>query len=149
MTSLKKHIAYTFLVLLVASVATGIMGATGIVPIQQAGLIGLFSLSITQSVAVIIAIIKAPNYFDDPPAVAKLKQEHLNAMSHLQKLNTELEAKLKQSDAQLQKLTTDLKAKDTDLKTKDAEMDRLRKQIPPKRGFPAAIMLQEGKSPIQ
>src|SRR5438067_13601797 len=76
MTSLKKHIAYTFLAAFAVTAATAILGATGVVPIPQTGLIGIFTLVVTQCITVITALIKAPNYFDDPPAVAQARQEH-------------------------------------------------------------------------
>ena len=96
MTKLKKHIAYTFLVLLVISVGTAIMGATGIVSIPQTGLIGIFAVAITQCVTVITALIKAPNYFDDPPAVAQARQAHAQDI----KQTTSMALQLHEVDAQ-------------------------------------------------
>jgi len=66
MTQLKKHIAYTFLAVFVCTAIIGIFGAIGVISIPATPLVTIFAFLAAQCITVIAAIIKAPNYFDDP-----------------------------------------------------------------------------------
>jgi len=74
MTQLKKHIAYTFLAVFVCTAIIGIFGAIGVISIPATPLVTIFAFLAAQCITVIAAIIKAPNYFDDPLVVTELKE---------------------------------------------------------------------------
>ncbi|MGJ8678300.1 MAG: hypothetical protein ACSHX0_12330 [Akkermansiaceae bacterium] len=84
MTRLKKHIVYTFLAVFVFSAITGLSGLIGLFDIQNEGVRWLFGLLIAQCATVIVAIIKAPEYFTEPEAITKLQEEHFSVVAALQ-----------------------------------------------------------------
>ena len=84
MTELKKHIVYTFLVVFVMAAITGLSGLVGWFDIESEGVRWLFGLLIAQCATVIVAIIKAPEYFAEPDAVNQLKEKHLSDVAALQ-----------------------------------------------------------------
>jgi hypothetical protein len=144
MTQLKKHIAYTFLAVFVCTAIIGILGAIGIFPIPVTPLVSIFVFLVTQCITVIAAIIKAPNYFEDPPAVTKLKEQHEQAIQQVTVRERDAASKRYHDDqetiARLQSQITQLTdlskaASVTYLNEKrkwEGEMQRLRAQIPQK-----------------
>lgn len=91
MTRLKHHIVYTFLGVFLFAAATGLSGLIGWSNIESEGLRWLFGLLIAQCVAVIVATIKAPEYFAEPEAILKIKEEHAQVIADMQlKLNESL-----------------------------------------------------------
>ena len=84
MTNLKKHIVYTFLAVFVCSAITGLSGLIGWFDIEGEGVRWLFGLLIAQCATVIVAIIKAPEYFTEPEAIIKLKNEQAEAIEEIQ-----------------------------------------------------------------
>ena len=83
MTQLKKHIAYTFLAVFVCTAIIGIFGAIGVISIPATPLVTIFAFLAAQCITVIAAIIKAPNYFDDPLVVTELKERHEGELRQL------------------------------------------------------------------
>ena len=83
MTSLKKDIVYTFLAVFVVAAIVGLSGLIGWFDIEKEGVRWLFGLLIAQCATVIVAIIKAPEYFAEPEAIIKLTEEHQKEISEL------------------------------------------------------------------
>lgn len=94
-----KHIfAYTFLVIYAVTAGSGMLMLVGKIPVAASSVItGVFGFLIAQTATLLVAIIKAPNYFDDPKAVEKLKEEH----AQMQKRQEALIAKLKTENSRL------------------------------------------------
>lgn len=84
MTSLKKHIVYTFLAIFVLTAVAGLSGVVGWVAVKLEVISWVFGLLIAQCATVIVAIIKAPEYFSEPEAIMKLKEEHLKEIEEFQ-----------------------------------------------------------------
>ncbi|NLD36299.1 MAG: hypothetical protein GX654_05450 [Desulfatiglans sp.] len=89
MTSLKKHIVYTFLAIFVVTAFVGLSGVIGWVEIKPDTVKWVFALLIAQSATVIVTIIKAPEYFSEPEAIAQAKEEYLTKIEELQKQLTQ------------------------------------------------------------
>jgi hypothetical protein len=84
MISLKKHIVYTLLFCYVCTMAAGLSILVGYSKVSDPTVIGIFTAFVAQTAAIIVAIIKAPEYFAEPEAISKLKKEHIAAISDLQ-----------------------------------------------------------------
>jgi len=84
MISLKKHIVYTLLFCYVCTMAAGLSILVGYSKVSDPTVIGIFTAFVAQTAAIIVAIIKAPEYFAEPEAVAKLQKEHAEAIAALQ-----------------------------------------------------------------
>ncbi|MCU0795519.1 MAG: hypothetical protein MUF31_06235 [Akkermansiaceae bacterium] len=84
MTSLKKHIVYTLLSCYTLTTISGICVLLGVFKVSDPAVIGIFAAAIAQTAAIIVAFIKAPEYFKEPEAIAKLKEEHLKAIAEIQ-----------------------------------------------------------------
>ena len=126
MIQLKKHIAYTFLGVFVVTAIIATLGALGIIPIPVTPLVSIFAFLVTQCIAVIAAIIKAPNYFEDPPAVAKLKEQQDAAIARLGDAYSQLRQVDHQTIGSHAKTIAGLAASST---AKDAEIARLKSEI--------------------
>jgi hypothetical protein len=100
MTALKKRIAYTFLFTFVCTATIGLLGALRVITLTDTALTSIFAFLIAQCVAVITAIVKAPGYFDDPPAAAKLKQTFESEIFQLKQAYTGQVKQLNQAHAQ-------------------------------------------------
>ena len=84
MTSLKKHIVYTFLAIFVLTAIAGLSGVVGWIDIKVEVIRWVFGLLIAQCATVIVAIIKAPEYFSEPEAITKFKEQQLKEIEELQ-----------------------------------------------------------------
>ncbi len=75
MTSLKKHIVYVLLASYVALTISGICLLFGVAKgVESTGsVIGIFATFITQTAAIIVAIVKSQEYFSDPEEIKKLE----------------------------------------------------------------------------
>jgi hypothetical protein len=84
MTSLKKHIVYTLLSCYVLTTLSGICVLVGAFKVSNPAVIGIFAAAIAQTAAIIVAFIKAPEYFKEPEAITKLQEEHFSVVAALQ-----------------------------------------------------------------
>jgi hypothetical protein len=84
MITLKKHIVYTFLFIFVLTAVAGLSGIVGWVVIKPEVIKWVFGLLLAQCATVIVAIIKAPEYFSDPETITKLRETHLKEIEELQ-----------------------------------------------------------------
>ena len=86
MTALKKHIVYVLLTSYVALTAAGICLLFGVTKgVESTGsVIGIFATFITQTAAIIVAIVKSKEYFTEPDAIQKLEASHMQTVADLQ-----------------------------------------------------------------
>ena len=84
MTSLKKHIVYTLLGCYTLTTISGICVLLGAFKVSDPAVIGIFAAAIAQTAAIIVAFIKAPEYFKEPEAITKLQEEHFEVVAELQ-----------------------------------------------------------------
>ena len=84
MTSLKKHIVYTLLVCYVLTTIAGLLVLVGLFKVSDPATIGIFAAAIAQTAAIIVAFVKAPEYFKEPDEITKLQEEHLSVVAALQ-----------------------------------------------------------------
>ena len=86
MTSLKKHIVYVLLASYVALTISGICLLFGFAKgVESTGsVIGIFATFITQTAAIIVAIVKSQEYFSDPEEVKKLEADYQQSITNLQ-----------------------------------------------------------------
>ena len=83
MTLLKKHIVYVLLLCYAATVATGLYLVASGIKIEGSTILGIFSAIVAQTAAIIVAFIKAPEYFSEPEAIPKLQKEHADVVAGL------------------------------------------------------------------
>jgi hypothetical protein len=84
MTALKKHIVYTLLGCYTLTTISGICVLLGAFKVSDPAVIGIFAAAIAQTAAIIVAFIKAPEYFKEPEAVTKLQDEHFKVVAEMQ-----------------------------------------------------------------
>lgn len=84
MTKLKKQIVYALLLCYMATVATGLYVIMGGSEIASPAIVGIFSAIVVQTAAIIVAFIKAPEYFTEPEAITQLQKEHAKTVDDLQ-----------------------------------------------------------------
>lgn len=86
MTALKKHIVYVLLASYVALTTAGICLLFGVAKgVESTGsVIGIFATFITQTAAIIVAIVKSQEYFTEPDAVKKLEADYMQSVAELQ-----------------------------------------------------------------
>lgn len=86
MTALKKHIVYVLLASYVALTTAGICLLFGVAKgVESTGsVIGIFATFITQTAAIIVAIVKSKEYFTEPEAVTKLEADYMQSVADLQ-----------------------------------------------------------------
>ena len=85
MLTLKKWIGYVLLACYVSTIFAGLSILVGLTKAANPAVIGVFSVIVAQTAAIIVAIIKAPEYFAEPEAIANLQKEHAEAITILQK----------------------------------------------------------------
>jgi hypothetical protein len=84
MTTLKKQIVYALLLCYISTVATGLYIIVGGSEVASPAIVGIFSAIVVQTAAIIVAFIKAPEYFTEPETITKLQKEHAAAVTELQ-----------------------------------------------------------------
>lgn len=98
-----KHVfAYVFLGIYVSAFVVGVLILVGTIATPTAPIVGgVFGLLVAQTALLLAAILKAPNYFEDPPAMAKVVAEYEKTIAEYrdviaknERLNAQLVAKL-------------------------------------------------------
>lgn len=96
MTTLKTVISSVFIGLVVATFTVALLGATGVLTLQDGTLHSFFLVLGLELCAVITAVFRTQDFFkDDPNSVANLKRKHSEEITKVQKEKTETESSLR------------------------------------------------------
>ena len=127
MTRAKLVFIYTIVIGYALMFVIGVCASVGWFHINTSVTLTLF---ITPSVGIITALIQAKHMFDDPEAIKKLKQEHLDEVFALKQSQAEREAQLRQAyEAETAKLNAENEKLKAELQKKQSEIQGLQGQI--------------------
>ena len=96
MTTLKIVISSVFIGLVVATFAVALLGATGVLTLQDGTLQSFFLVLGLELCAVITAVFRTQDFFkDDPNSVANLKRKQAEEIAKIQKEKADAESVLR------------------------------------------------------